>query len=201
MIDARHAGGGVPLKSLCGLPLDPPNDDPFNGIETYARFHSEDIFGVNCYACREAYKALYPNVELEKPSVSLRRKKRDTRPGYDYTVHDPKGWCGDPRRGAALGRPSYEADDPATWEGKLYVSESRLDSGGYDENGTYFGHGDALFWVRSADYEIDYMIRAPNRVMAVKLVMIEYPKASFARPLTKDEAEWAERVLGGEKLR
>ena len=27
----------------------------------------------------------------------------------DYTTNDPKGWCGDPARGAALGRPSYHA--------------------------------------------------------------------------------------------
>jgi hypothetical protein len=30
-----------------------------------------------------------------------------------YKTHDPKGWCGDPQRGAALGRHAHKpADTP-----------------------------------------------------------------------------------------
>jgi hypothetical protein len=58
----------------------------------------------------------------------------------DYSTHDPKGWCGNPSRGAALGRPTV-MDAPKDFSGRLFVSRVRLNSGGYDKNGTYFGHG------------------------------------------------------------
>ncbi len=98
----------------------------------------------------------------------------------DYKVHDPKGWCGNPQRGAALGRNSYHADKPKEWEGKLYLRKIRLNAGGYDSNGTYFGHGSPLYWCSSADNEIDFMIRAPNRFEAEMNILQQYPKAKFA---------------------
>ncbi len=98
----------------------------------------------------------------------------------DYKIHDPKGWCGDPKRGAAMGRSSYHVDNPKEWEGKLYLRKIRLDNGGYDSNGTYFGHGSPLYWCVSINNEIDFMIRAPNRLEAELNVLGQYPKAKFA---------------------
>ena len=113
----------------------------------------------------------------------------------DYKRNDPRGFCGDPRRGAALGRGSYNADNPAEWTGKLYVSRVPLDSGGYDKNGTYYGWGgNPLYWVRDAEYEIDYVIRTYNRVFAVLETKVEYPKASFARDLTAKDLAYLRRV-------
>jgi len=106
----------------------------------------------------------------------------------DYKANDPRGWCGDPTRGAALGRPTVK-DAPADFAGKLHLSKIRL-NGDYDRNGTYFGFcspGEALYWIASADGEIDYVLRvrgssAANRREAAKAKVREsYPKARFYR--------------------
>ena len=97
-----------------------------------------------------------------------------------YTDRDPKGWCGDPRRGAAMGRGSYHADDKGA-PVKLYLRRIRLDNGGYDCNGTYFGHGEPLYWVADASGDIDYMLRARDREHAKRLVAAQYAAASFWR--------------------
>ena len=97
----------------------------------------------------------------------------------DYKTRDPRGWCGDPTRGAALGRPSYEGD--RTFAGKLYLRSVRLDSGGYDTNGTYFGHGSPLFWLASDDGSIDRVFRAADRDLAKEYARDLYPNARFFR--------------------
>lgn len=77
----------------------------------------------------------------------------------DYATNDPKGWCGDPTRGAALGRPSDH------------------EPGGYDALGTYSGLGAPLYWAASDCGAVDYMLRAPDRAAARVLVLAEYPQA------------------------
>ena len=90
-----------------------------------------------------------------------------------YTTNDPRGWCGDPSRGAALGRPTIIGEP----KGTVTVRESPLDRGGYDKNGTYFGQGQPLFWVASEDGEVDYMIRGRDRSDALNQVVGKFPKA------------------------
>jgi hypothetical protein len=98
----------------------------------------------------------------------------------DYKTHDPKGWGGDPSRGAALGRPGiHDADRAAPV--KLYLRQVRIDSGGYDPNGTYFGVGHPIYWYADADGEVDGITRAPNRDGAKHAVRMTYPKATFFR--------------------
>jgi hypothetical protein len=100
---------------------------------------------------------------------------------HDYKINDPKGWCGDPKRGAALGRPAISLA-PEDWSGKLYLSKIRLDSGGYDKNGTYFGIGPpSLYWYVSEDNLIDAMIRANDREAAKKKILEIYKNAKFHR--------------------
>ena len=99
--------------------------------------------------------------------------------GPDYSTHDPRGWCGDPGRGAAMGRPTIEG--PRDYAGKLYLRRAYLDSGGYDRNGTYFGHGDPLYWYASEDGEIDRMLRAKSRKSARWQVLCLYPNAKVRR--------------------
>jgi hypothetical protein len=100
----------------------------------------------------------------------------------DYSRHDPKGWCGDPTRGAALGRPTVK-DAPRDYAGKLYIRRVYLNSGGYDSNGTYFGTGAPLFWVsandESPDVDVDFMLRAASRDAAIVKVRAEYPNAKI----------------------
>jgi hypothetical protein len=76
----------------------------------------------------------------------------------DYKTNDPKGWCGDPRRGAALGRPTILG----TPQGVITVCESPIDQQGYDRNGTYFGTGMPLFWYADESGEVDAMERATD---------------------------------------
>ena len=100
-----------------------------------------------------------------------------------YKDNDPKGWCGDMTRGAALGRTTKRGD--ILYNGKMHLRRVRLDNGGYDCNGTYFGHGEPLFWY-AADSEnpddvIDGMIRAKTREAAKEKVLEEYPDVKFYR--------------------
>lgn len=97
-----------------------------------------------------------------------------------YQAHDPKGWCGDPKRGAAMGRHAYR-NLPASAEVRLYLRRVYLDMGGYDVNGTYWGSGAPLYWYASSDGKIDVVTRATDRDDAKRLVRLHYPRASFWR--------------------
>lgn len=95
----------------------------------------------------------------------------------DYSINDPKGWCGDPSRGAAIGRPAIKGE--ANYDGRLYVRRVRLNNGGYDRNGTYFGQGAPLYWVSSPDSDIDFMERGHGRDHVAVRVAARYPNAKI----------------------
>lgn len=88
-----------------------------------------------------------------------------------YSTNDPKGWCGDPTRGAALGRPTYHG----TPEEPITVRRSPLDRQGYDRNGTYFGSGPSLFWFSDESGEVDAMTRADDIDDALAIVRKLFP--------------------------
>lgn len=101
----------------------------------------------------------------------------------DYTTHDPKGWCGDITRGAAMGRPTVQRE-PREYAGRLHLRRVRLDSGGYDKNGTYFGTGAGtmpLYWCANDEGTVDFMLRAATRDTAIHNVRLEYPNARIRR--------------------
>jgi hypothetical protein len=93
----------------------------------------------------------------------------------DYSTNDPKGWCGDPRRGAALGRPQIIGEP----EGTITVRHSPLDRQGYDRNGTYFGGGLPLFWYADEGGNIDAVERAVDIEDAVKVLRERFPGAEI----------------------
>ena len=97
-----------------------------------------------------------------------------------YTSNDPRGWCGDPKRGAALGRSTITGEYDGS---KLTLRHIRLDNGGYDVNGTYFGfrHGlqGRLYWCADDSGEIDFMLRASDRADARRQVRENYPNVRF----------------------
>lgn len=97
----------------------------------------------------------------------------------DYKTNDPKGWCGDPTRGAALGRRTVSNPNAETFDKPLTLRKIRLDSGGYDPNGTYFGTGTPLYWCASHDGNIDRTLRATSRNEAMSKVRAWYPLATF----------------------
>lgn len=96
-----------------------------------------------------------------------------------YKTRDPKGWCGDPSRGAALGRSSIQ-DAPEDAPIKLYLLPIRLTDGGdYDVNGTYWGSGDPLFWYADEAGDVDAVLRAKSREAAIEEIRKLYPLATF----------------------
>lgn len=102
----------------------------------------------------------------------------------DYDLRDPKGWCGDPKRGAALGRRAVFGD--SNYAGLMVLRKVPLDDGGYDKNGTYFGTGHPggdLYWYASTDEDqsIEGCLRAHTRDQAKAEVRKMYPKARFYR--------------------
>ncbi len=102
----------------------------------------------------------------------------------DYRTNDPRGWCGDPKRGAAMGRPSVK-EAPKDTPVKLCLRRVHWNAGGYDSNGTYFGSradGHALWWVADADGSVDFMIDVDGgREDAKRAVRASYPNARFFR--------------------
>ncbi len=76
-----------------------------------------------------------------------------------------------------MGRPSINEADPSDAV-KLYLRHVPIDDG-YDPNGTYFGHGEPLYWYANAAGTIDDVTRARDRGHAKKLIRKEYPKATF----------------------
>lgn len=101
----------------------------------------------------------------------------------DYKRHDPRGWMGDPSRGAAVGRPTI-TDAPAGTSIELHVRRAHLDSGGYDSNGTYFGRGAPLYHVSGEDAEgndVDFVVRAYDREDAREKALRKYPNARIRR--------------------
>lgn len=96
----------------------------------------------------------------------------------NYATNDPKGWCGDPKRGAAMGRGARHAEAKAA-SVKLTLRHMRLDNGGYDRNGTYFGIGQRLYWYANEAGDIDAVLRAHDREDAKDQIRELYPNARF----------------------
>ena len=93
------------------------------------------------------------------------------------------GWMGDPKRGASHGRPDRahnQLGHPWLGTNRLYLRRLHLDSGGYDEGGAYWGHGQPLYWATDGA-GVDVFRRAPSRVTAKRLLLEKFPKARFYR--------------------
>lgn len=114
-------------------------------------------------------------------------------PAKVYKYNDPRGWGGDPSRGAAMGRNDIK-DIPEDYEAPGFTIhvEHILLLDGYDPNGTYFGDGGPLFWVYaleigctrpdgSVDHDepacIDYVERFVDLEDAVRIVQETWPHA------------------------
>ncbi len=96
-----------------------------------------------------------------------------------YWTREPRGWCGDPSRGAALGRPTYGGS--ADFSGRITLRRVRLNSGGYDCLGTYWGVGAPLFWYADDSGTIDGCLRASSRDAAKAKLRKPYPQVRFWR--------------------
>jgi hypothetical protein len=100
---------------------------------------------------------------------------------HSYKTNDPRGWCGDPARGAALGRPiiTIPTGQPVP---PLHLSKVRLSSDGYDSLGTYFGCPNDVYWVHSKDGQVDFCVRGATRYEAQQAALRVQSSATFIRP-------------------
>lgn len=87
------------------------------------------------------------------------------------------GRMGDRTRGASMGRPNRGALAP---EGQKWTLQRvRLDAGGYDSGGAYWGCGEALYWASCGD--VERFFRAPDRHSAKATIRAEFSDARFYR--------------------
>jgi hypothetical protein len=97
------------------------------------------------------------------------------------------------RYGAPMGRASFGTPEQA--ENKIRVFRVRLDSGGYDDGGAYWGTGQALFCATD-DADFRQFVRASGRLSAIAEFGIE--KRLLAKPSTKEFKTW--QALAGANL-
>lgn len=81
-----------------------------------------------------------------------------------------------------MGRaPIHDKDADPQRPVKLTLREVRLDNGGYDTNGTYFGwtRDSTVYWYADEAGTIDATLRATSRKLAKAEIRETYPKARF----------------------
>ena len=98
-----------------------------------------------------------------------------------HPYQTPSGWCGDPKRGASMGRTSdLSLDTTAT----LHLRRVPLDEGGYDPGGAYWGTPHDLFIAEVISSDIDNEEGATHylRARSIEDARAQFPRASFATP-------------------
>ena len=105
------------------------------------------------------------------------------------------GYMGDPGRGAQLGRPTLDGGYTVTGTHPMILRKVRLNSGGYDQGGAYWGintrgcgfasdaAGDCsiLYYFEGPVTDISGYVRAADREGAKAEVRKLHPKARFYR--------------------
>ena len=82
------------------------------------------------------------------------------------------------RRHLTVARAFLRAVDPSLVV-KVSLRRIRLDSGGYDSGGAYWGIGAPLYWAASEDGAVDMWFRARDRDSAKAIVREKHPGAVF----------------------
>lgn len=82
----------------------------------------------------------------------------------------------DARHGAPMGRPSTF---PKTETKRFYLSRVRINQGGYDSGGAYWGIGQPLFQACAADGDACFYFRVSDRSAAKNHILEQYPQATF----------------------
>lgn len=81
--------------------------------------------------------------------------------------------------GAPMGR---RGDVPKPAKGvRCYLGRVKLDRGGYDPGGAYWGIGAPLYHVQAEDGSISQFYRAWDRETAKEKVLKDFPGATFFR--------------------
>lgn len=64
---------------------------------------------------------------------------------------------------------------------KVALRRVRLNSGGYDSGGAYWGTGPRLYWAGDDTAQVDMWFRSPTRAAAKAHVLASFPNATFYR--------------------
>ncbi len=107
---------------------------------------------------------------------------------YDYQKPD-RGWCGDPGRGAAMGRASdlpFDTREPLTIRRVPIVD-------GYDPGGTYWGEPDDLYCVFDGNDPVRVCYLRAGSYEAAKA---QFPHAEFPTADEPSEADLADMLAG-----
>ncbi|WP_372395276.1 hypothetical protein ABMY26_06615 (plasmid) [Azospirillum sp. HJ39] len=80
--------------------------------------------------------------------------------------------------GAPMGRPSKPVETPSA---KITLRKIRINGGGYDSGGAYWGIGQPLYWAGSDDGKVDMFFRAKDRDAAKDHVRSKVADAKFYR--------------------
>lgn len=88
--------------------------------------------------------------------------------------------------GASMGRRSALTEDGERVEvrrapARISLRKIKLDSGGYDSGGAYWGSGASLYRATDADGDVELFFRAPSRSAAKAIVQNRVPNATFYR--------------------
>lgn len=95
------------------------------------------------------------------------------------TLPPDRGWMGDPKRGAGIGRPTC---NPTCYPlRKFYLERVRINSQGYDSSGAYWGTGEPLYWAHDYPATHECFVRGATRAAAKEAVRQTFPKAEFHR--------------------
>lgn len=83
--------------------------------------------------------------------------------------------------GADMGRPNNRTEP--SYPVRFHVQRIRLNSGGYDSGGAYWGQGQALYyaWGDGAEEVQEHWTRATDRDDAKTAVLNRWPNATFYR--------------------
>lgn len=80
--------------------------------------------------------------------------------------------------GAPFGRVERSGEPAAH---RFTLQRVRINSGGYDAGGAYWGRGAPLYWACSDDGTAERFFRADDRAEAKATIQAEYPGARFYR--------------------
>jgi hypothetical protein len=85
------------------------------------------------------------------------------------------------RYGAPMGRASLIPSKEVAETMRVSLRRVRINGGGYDDGGAYWGHGQPLYWAGDDDGIIDIWFRARDRDDAKAQVRARCPNAMFYR--------------------
>jgi hypothetical protein len=85
----------------------------------------------------------------------------------------------DSSRGAPMGRASSYGNPRMELPKYLHLVRVKVNSGGYDPGGAYWGLGMPLYWCGKEEADISVFFRAMSRKEAKMWVLREFPCARF----------------------